>query len=64
MVTSLERAAEPSASCAAKFGAAKLDYWAELRHDCGKFHLDFQTYLISLKFRRESDHSTAEQDWY
>ena len=62
MVTYLERVAERAASCAAKFGAAKFDYWAGLRHDCGKFHLDFQTYLISLKSRRESDHSTAEQD--
>ena len=61
MVTYLERTAERAASCAAQFGAAELDYWAGLSHDLGKFHLEFQTYLISLKSRRESDHSTAEQ---
>jgi hypothetical protein len=64
VVTYLERAAERTASCATKFGAAELDYWAGLSHDLGKFHLDFQTYLISLKSRREPDNSTAEQDWY
>jgi hypothetical protein len=61
VVIYLERAAERAASCAVKFGAAEFPYWAGLRHNRGKFHLDFQTYLISLKSRRESDHSTAEQ---
>ena len=62
VVTDLECGTERAMSCAAKFGAAEFDYWAGLSHDLGKFHLDFQTYLISLKSRRESDHSTAEQD--
>jgi len=62
MVTYLDRVVERMASCAAKFGAAEFDYWAGLWHDCVKFHLDFQTYFISLKSRREPDHSTAEQN--
>ena len=62
MVTSLERAAERAASCAAKFGAAKFDHWAGFNHDLEKSHPDFQTYLISLKSCREPDHSPAEQD--
>ena len=62
LVTHLERLAERAASCAAKFGAADLDYWAGLSHDLRKFHPDFQTYFISLKSRREPNHPTAEQD--
>ena len=62
VVTSLERVAERAASCAAKFGAAEFDYWGGLNQDIEKFLPNFQTSFIFLKSRRESDHSTAEQD--
>ena len=62
MVTYLECAAERAASCAAQFGAAEFDFWVGLSHGLEKSHPDFQTYLISLKSRRESDHPPAEQD--
>ena len=62
VVTYRERAAERAASFAAKFGAAEFHCWAGLRHDIEKFHPDFQTSFIFLTSRRESDHSTAEQD--
>ncbi len=62
VVTYLKRVAGRAASCAAKFGAAEFHYWARLRHDLGKFHPDFQTYLISPKSRLDPDHFTAEQD--
>lgn len=62
LVTHLERVAELASQFAGKFGAADFGYWADLWHDLGKFHPDFQTYFISLKSRREPDHSTAEQD--
>lgn len=60
VVTSLECVAERAASGAVKFGAAEFPYWAVFRHNRRKFHPDFQTTFISLKSRRQPDHSTAE----
>ena len=63
VVTYLEGVAERATSCAAKFGAAGFGYRVGLWHDLEKFHPDFQTSFISLKSRRDADHSsTAEQD--
>ena len=45
-----------------KFGAGDLAYWAGLWHDLGKFHPDFQTYLIEAEAgqrQRGPDHKGA-----
>jgi len=62
LVTHLERVAELASQFAGKFGTAEFGYRAVLRHGRGEFPPGFQTSFISLKSRREPDHSTAEQN--
>ncbi|MBI4639492.1 MAG: CRISPR-associated endonuclease Cas3'' [Candidatus Tectomicrobia bacterium] len=56
LVEHLTGVAHLAAQFARKFGAADFGYWAGLWHDLGKFHPDFQTYLVNPNARRGPDH--------
>lgn len=56
--------AERARANADKFGAGELAYWAGIWHDIGKFHPDFQRYLLDCETargakRRGPDHKRA-----
>jgi CRISPR-associated endonuclease/helicase Cas3 len=59
LVEHLTYVAKMAAEFAGKFGAADFGYWAGLWHDLGKFHPDFQAYLMNPTARRGPDHSSA-----
>ena len=59
LVEHLTCVAKMAAEFAGKFGAADFGYWAGLWHDLGKFHPDFQAYLMNPTARRGPDHSSA-----
>lgn len=42
----LESVARLASQFAGKFGAAEFDYWAGLRHDLVKLHLEFHSYRL------------------
>jgi CRISPR-associated endonuclease/helicase Cas3 len=52
--------AEGAAGFAAQFGGSELAHWAGLWHDIGKFHPDFQAYLLDPgSAARGPDHKAA-----
>lgn len=59
LVDHLRQVAVLASDFASKFEAAELGYWAGLWHDVGKFHPDFQAYLISPNRNRGPDHKGA-----
>src|SRR2546430_15278378 len=64
LVQHLTDVAEAARAFAAPFGAGELAYWAGLWHDLGKFHPDFQQYLLDCeaapgKKQRGPDHKRA-----
>lgn len=64
LVEHLTAVAERAREYADKFGAGDLAYWAGMWHDLGKFHPDFQRYLLDCeaspgKKHRGPDHKRA-----
>jgi CRISPR-associated endonuclease/helicase Cas3 len=49
LVEHLTRVAEMARAFAEPFGGGELAYWAGLWHDLGKFHPDFQDYLLACE---------------
>lgn len=62
LLAHLRAVAELAATFAAPFGGDDLARWAGYWHDLGKFHQDFQTYLLAAEAgqqRRSPDHKGA-----
>jgi CRISPR-associated endonuclease/helicase Cas3 len=49
LVTHLASVAEQAQQFASGYGAGELAYWAGLWHDLGKFHPEFQRYLLACE---------------
>jgi len=62
----LSAVAELSKKFGAKCNAHEIAYWIGLWHDLGKFHPQFQKYLINCscrKFTKSPDHVSAGVVW-